>query len=439
MNELRIILDKSVTYGLNNTEIESLDRYYFLIVPPILTDEILADLTREAEDQSAINRISAQSYRISGNRGLTPDYRLAFGASLEGWEIEMEGKFLPLGEQMVQAPTGSFGMVVDNILEDETIARWERQEFTDEERSLAAKWRQEKTGSPSPEIYFDAIAKAGLSFSNPTTLSDMVKEIDRLLDEPSLQLWLFDILLKEHPTSMAQGMQMLNRWIDADRPKLKDFAPYAYFCLRVDFIWTLSITLPEFTADKNDRKDREYCYYLPFCEIFASKDLKHELLVPYFLQPFQRFVRAEDLKRDLAEQSLYWASMSRESQIENRKIRGSAPPEIGGSLTYETWKQLRGKLSPSLLSKFEGVTFVDSSLPPEQQKRMTLEEILRSKLDVFKKAKVLSNEDLDELRTVHPTDPSSFRMLTTRMSRERLKKLYPELTDDDLDRAMRDE
>ena len=57
MRGLRIILDKSVVYGLNNFEVDSLDRYFFQVVPHILADEILADLTKQQ------TRESLQEYR----------------------------------------------------------------------------------------------------------------------------------------------------------------------------------------------------------------------------------------------------------------------------------------------------------------------------------------------------------------------------------------
>src|SRR5690242_7966120 len=115
MDELRIILDKSVVYGLHNDEVDALDRYYFQIIPPILNNEILADLTKD--DPEAINRIAGNSYRISGNRGLTPDYRFLLGNSLLGFEAPMEGKYLPAGESPVQTSSGSIGMIIETPLE----------------------------------------------------------------------------------------------------------------------------------------------------------------------------------------------------------------------------------------------------------------------------------------------------------------------------------
>ena len=46
MSGLRIILDRSVVFRLNNFEADALDRISFKSYP-ILADEILADLTKE--------------------------------------------------------------------------------------------------------------------------------------------------------------------------------------------------------------------------------------------------------------------------------------------------------------------------------------------------------------------------------------------------------
>jgi hypothetical protein len=57
MRGLRIILDKSVVVKLNNFEVDSLDRHFFQIVPSILKEEILADLTKDPIKKKAIGRI----------------------------------------------------------------------------------------------------------------------------------------------------------------------------------------------------------------------------------------------------------------------------------------------------------------------------------------------------------------------------------------------
>jgi hypothetical protein len=83
MRGQRITLDKSAIYGLNNEEVDSLDRYFFQVVPSILVNEILADLTKEPDPKIPI-RIAAHTYRVSGNHGLTLNYRKRLDYSLSG-------------------------------------------------------------------------------------------------------------------------------------------------------------------------------------------------------------------------------------------------------------------------------------------------------------------------------------------------------------------
>lgn len=435
MNHLRLIPDKSVVFGLKNLEIDSLDRYFFVIVPPILTSEILADLSKEAEDPRAINRIAGHSYRISGNRGLTPHYRILLGNSLEGREIPMEGKYLPLGETMVRSTEGSIGTKIATTLEDKTIERWRRKEFSEAEKAWAKRWRWKNDGSPNPKIYRKKIEEAGLQFTPPETDEQLVKTVDSLLEERSLQAKIINLLFREHGGDQKEQERVIKRWFKEGRPMFKDFAPYAFFCMRVNFLWALGPTNPElFKPDKNDKKDREYCYYLPHCEIFASKDNKHKRLVPFLLKSNQRFVDGDELKQDLKKLSDAWEMLSRDEKIRIRSERGNAPPENEASLTFALWKELRGKISAPLPKEILQIKLVDSSLPEDQQVEFTLEELIRSKMKELDGSAQLSSGDVDALRKVHQNDPSTYGVRETKISRARIKKMYPELTDEDLDR-----
>jgi hypothetical protein len=436
MNHLRIILDKSVVFGLNNLEIDALDRYFFLIVPPILKDEILADLTKEAEDSKTTNRIAGQSYRISGNRGLTPSYRFLLGNSLEGREVPMEGKYLPLGESMVRLAGGSIGTRIETNLEDETIARWERKNFSEHEKVWAKRWRRQNEVSLNPKMYLDKINEAGLSFTPPKSDEELVKTVDSLLEERNLQARLFFLLFREHGGSVKAQDQVIKRWFKEGRPMFRDFAPYAFYCIRVNFLWALGLTNPQlFKADKNDRKDREYCYYLPHCEIFSSKDDKHKRLVPYLLKSNQRFIDGNELKKDLRKLSENWEALPREEKLHIQAERGNAPPEDESSLVFRLWKELRGEISKPLPLEILQMKLVDSSLPKEQQVEITLEELLRSKMKEFEGPDMLSVDEIGQLRQAFKDDPSIYTVRKTKIRKERIKKLYPQLTDADLDQS----
>ena len=271
MRGLRIILDKSVVYGLNNSEVDSLDRYFFQIVPHILTDEILADLTKESDPRTA-TRIAANTYRVSGNHGLILNFRTRLANSLLGREIPMTGGFLPSGETIVRTVSGSLATVVETPLENKILARWERGEFTSEEKAWAQRFRHSEQRPLNFKLYTDGITRAGLTFAAPKTDEDLVTTVDELLASRRLLPELFIILAHEFGIPAVSIKSVALRWSNEGRNAFEEFAPYAFFCLRANFLWNLGLTNPElFRPDKNDRKDLEYCYYLPNTQVFSTR------------------------------------------------------------------------------------------------------------------------------------------------------------------------
>lgn len=435
MDELRIILDKSVVYGLHNDEVDALDRYYFQIIPPILRNEILADLTKD--DSKAVDRIAGNSYRISGNRGLTPDYRFLLGNSLLGVEAPMEGKYLPAGESPVQTSGGSIGMIIETPLEDETIARWERKIFTDDEKTWANNFRRQAEKPINVKMYVDKIREAGIQFAPPKSEKQLAELVDSLLNERRLQARLFPLLSWEHNLKYKFIDEVTKRWFKEGRPMMRDFAPYAFFCLRATFLWAIGMTNSGFFApDKNDRKDLEYCYHLPYTEIFASKDAKHKRLVPFLLEDYQEFVDATELKKDLRKLTQDWESLSREEKIKINSERGHAPPEDENSLSFRLWKKLRGELSPPLDRAWLKVKLVD---PKQPDVSFTLEDLFRAKAKELREGRKLSNAEISELNEIHQgEDPTTMGVFKHKISRERALKLHPQLTEEDLDKTSDD-
>lgn len=431
---LRIILDKSVVYGLNKTEVDSLDRYFFQIIPPILTNEILADLSKEPKKPEITNKISAHSYRISGNRGITVNYRELLGHSLLGNEIPMEGKFLPAGQRMVQSD-GKPGAFVETKLEDETISRWESKSFTQREKDWAKKWRITFERKINPKIYTDKIKEASLKFSPPENDEELVEKVDTLLNERSFQGKLLVLLAKEHKIPFKSQIKIINRWNKEGKPMIKNFAPYAFFCARVNFLWALGLTNPQlFKHDKNDRKDMEYCYYLPHCEIFSSKDDKHKRIVPFLLKSYQQFVYGEELKADLRELSEQWDKLSKEKKIEIYQERGKAPPENENSIIFQLWRNLRGKVSAPMPLEILEAKIVDSNLPEDKQEEITFGEWLRSMSKKLKDSESITYEEFEKLeKTDGKINLGSFLMRTTKVNKERLLNMYPHLNESDLD------
>lgn len=433
MRGLRIILDKSVVYGLNNSEVDTLDRYFFQIVPHILGNEILADLTKEADPRTP-TRIAANTYRVSGNHGLTLNFRKRLANSLLGREIPMDGRFLASGETIVRTENGSLATIVETPLEDEILARWERGEFTSEEKGWAQRFRRNEERPLNSKLYTDRITKAGISFTPPKTDEELISTVDELLDDRRLLPQLFVILAREFGIPFASTDTITKRWFKEGRKPFKVFAPYAFFCLKANFLWNLGLTNPQlFKPDKNDRKDLEYCYYLPNTEVFSSRDKKHKRLIPSLLRENQSFIDGEEIKTDLRQISEHWAQLSKEEQIALNAKRGDAPPENEMSAIYRLWKKQDGEINPSLHKQMVDVKLVDCSLPKEQQVQFTFHEFMQKKAKEIRDGKKLSEQELKELNEIHKgQDPTTMLVFRSKVSRERLRKWHPELTEADL-------
>jgi hypothetical protein len=435
MRGLRITLDKSVVYGLHNEEVDSLDRYFFQVVPSILVNEILADLTEET-DPRIPGRIAAHAYRVSGNHGLTLDYRKRLANSLLGREIPMDGRFLASNETVVKTASGSLAIIVETPLEDEILARWERRDFTDEERFWAQRFRQRMERPLNPKLYLDNIAKAGLSFDIPRSDEELFKSVNDLLSNRSMLPRLFTILARDFGVPYHSSDEITKRWYKEGRKPFEEFAPYAFFCLKANFLWHLSLTNSElFKPDKNDRKDLEYCYYLPNAQVFATRDKKLLRLTAALIRSDQSLVSGDELKRDLHKINDDWNGLGNEERIALNAERGSAPPEDPNSIVYQLWKKHNGKINPSRHREIVDRNLVDASLPKQAQVPFTFAEFAQKKAKEIREGKKLSERELEALNQYYEgRDPTTMRMFNSRIKRERLRKWHPELTDDDVDK-----
>jgi hypothetical protein len=430
MRGLRITLDKSAVYGLSNEEVDSLDRYFFQVVPWILINEILADLTKET-DPTTPNRIAAHTYRVSGNHGLTLNYRTRLANSLIGKESPMDGRFLASHETVVRTASGSLAAIVETPLEDETLARWQRREYTDDERGWARQFRQRMGRPLNTKLYLDNIAKAGLSFNPPQSDEELISSVNDLLANRKLLPRLFVILAWDFGIKSID--EFTKRWYKEGRKSFEEFAPYAFFCLKANFLWHLSLTNPNlFKQDKkqNDRKDLEYCYYLPNTQIFATKDDKQQRLMAALIRPEQSLVKAEDLKQDLRKIGEDWNRLTTEEKNALNAQRGDAPPENTNSLVYQLWKKHNGKIKSSRHREVSDRKLIDASLPKEQQVQFTMAEFVQKKIKEIREGKRLSEKEIEGLNQ----NDITMLMFNSRINRERLRKWYPQLTETDVDK-----
>lgn len=394
-------------YGLNNDEVDSLDRYFLQILPPILMNEILADLTKVADDKEATNRLAGNSYRIGGNRQLTTDYKYLLQCSLFGSEGPLNGYPVPVGERVVETTDGKVGVIVETPDEDEMIMRWESQEFTEEEKTRASVFRKEYSRLIDVRFYAERLREIGIIYK-PLKDEALPEFVESVLRERKVQGRLLALIQEEHGFTNEFMWKVFKDWYMAGAPMFETFAPYAFFCLRASFLWALSSSTP----GQNDRKDLEYLYYLPFTELFSSKDAKHEKVVR-LLGESQKFVPGIKLKEDLSRLTVEWNLLSREEQIKTNAVRGTAPLENEDSLAYQLWKEFRGTLNPNMMPVNPSPEFL---------------EAIRRKFKELRDGKTL------------PTGTQAKAVRGTRTSRktqERILKMYPQVTEEDLKRTTR--
>ena len=99
-----IILDKSAYQSLSKPDTFELDRYFSVIVPPVLILEILADLKKPGiEPQEARATVQQLARKIQPIGAVNLDYRTLCISNLMGGGVPMDGRGLVGGGRRVRA------------------------------------------------------------------------------------------------------------------------------------------------------------------------------------------------------------------------------------------------------------------------------------------------------------------------------------------------
>jgi hypothetical protein len=102
----------------------------------------------------------------------------------------------------------------------------------------------------------------------------------------------------------------------------------------VEMFFHLAIASDLIGTDRaSNRVDIAYLYYLPFCMVFTSGDKIHARTAPLFMRPDQVFVRAPDLKADLAALATHYGALPEEVRAPGAMTYAAYPPLEGDYLT----------------------------------------------------------------------------------------------------------
>jgi len=359
-----LIFDKSSLETLNPDESVWLDHFFYCNITPLFFVETLADLEKQVgagrTPEQVVGNLAYKTPDMQSHP--SPHHRDLVAAELAGLEtIVMNGKVLRSGGRLTSLD-GLKGVIFSKTPEEEALYRWQKHEFLDLERQLAKVWREDLSSGDYAEIYqrFQRWERKPKDLSEVKGFADA--SIDRADQETCL---LFGMsLLDVHEDGQKEALQ---RWRNAGKPPVRQFAPYFSYVFSIDLFFYLAIAADLISrvrpANKADnRVDIAYLYYLPFCMVFTSNDNLHERVVPLFLRDDQSFVKGEELKGDLRKLDNYYSALPED--VKRRSIYSFAayPPIDGSFLVTRLWD----KHLPAWMKRSAG----EREVSPEEQKAL---------------------------------------------------------------------
>lgn len=364
-----LILDKSAVQSMNDAASYEQYRYFWTNVTPLITLEILGDLKKYKDDQPrAIGAVRALATRVHGlDTHVNMDAKEACINSLLGGVVEMKRVTLIKGAYSVRTKSGKLGAYVPHDPVSAALLRWECGAFSEGEALLSEEWRRVNRG-----IDLEGL-KNRLGFPRVPipTLQGLRDTVDRALCDPNLQVALLDWFLEQIAPPPPIPEWVLHRWRTGGFQFIRQFAPYAHHCLRIELFFSIGLQHGLIGTRATNRLDMEYYWYAPFAQVFSSRDRLHKQLSPFLLEEDQSFADGDQLVAELRGLADRREDARTKHPDDPDGERPLVEPEPG-SLIHSLWeKHVPGGFRPqsrrggSLAS--EGL----STLPPDLQEMFT--------------------------------------------------------------------
>lgn len=336
-----ILIDKSAFQSFSEKEVFYLQSYYHVVYCPTLFFEILADLRKCEDEEASKEEIRKVSYKINAHSTcFTADLRNLLINDLLGYHLAMDGRPVLAGGKEVVDGKGKRAMYFDEQSEYVALRRWTAGEFSEAEGMWAKNWR-----SSIGDVDLD-IAKINAKYMQQLSdITELRQYTSNVIEQQEYQDDFLRLLLNRVGLDQKIRDRVFDRWMKHGMPKIKDFAPYAYYCLTVYLSFYNGIAKNLIGTKSTNLIDLEYILYMPFCRVFASTDKFHRDFSPLFLEEDRDFVWGNDLKNDLKSFCEYWEERGDSKRMDYKKEYGDYPPEIPGSLTCELWRKHFGERS----------------------------------------------------------------------------------------------
>ena len=347
-----ILFDKSAIQSLGQGALHEVSRYFYTVVPPVLLMETLADLSLNPDDlegaKTKVAEIADKVFPIDSIANA--HFQTMCVHNLLGDDVPMRRVPAVAGARPVTAKDGSKGMFIDIQSENEAVMRWRSGRFSEEDLKFAVEWRESARGS-NLEVMKQALPKPPVRIRSA---EDVGTVVDLMLAEPELQkpllCWFLSLLRCDAETTE----RVCVHWKWAVDRSLASFAPYAFYCLRVQLIYYIGMMQGFFGTRPSNIVDLEYLCYTPFAFVFCSGDKLHRQLAPFVLQDDQSFVDRDDLQKSLSEMAALRTNASDAEPGEGSLIRHlwlkhwkkPPPPTVRRQISEEESKRLMESVKP---------------------------------------------------------------------------------------------
>lgn len=333
---ISIVLDKSTFQSLSFDELFRLSCYYKHIITPVLTMEILGDLKKEAQEGKTppADRVKDFAKKLFPMESVVNlHYKVLLKGDLLGNPISFDGRPHVGIKKAVASESGMRGYLIEETEEEKSIYKWKEGNFTEADHELSALWRMTTTQEDLLKRLKESLnPDVARKFAN---FQELYKFVTENITSPVTQEFLLISILQNYDVDATDSVQIFGRWNQEGKPLIKDFAPYAFHCLKVDALFLFGLTSGLIGTRPTNRVDLEYLYYLPFGNVFTSNDKVHKNLVPLLLQDYQKFITGPELKEDFKNIVAYLNNLEIEERIKFKNV----PPIIESSITFQLWKE----------------------------------------------------------------------------------------------------
>lgn len=235
------LIDKSTIQALHFTEVHYLDRYYSLVISPILMRELLSTLAKEPEEnkdwEKTLSILAAKADTM--NSYIPPNALSMARATLLGGDLPLTGQVPLAGGKKVRSRDGTYGMIFEEQPEKAILREWKTGQFS-EANKKAAQIIREMDHSVDLSKLQKQIEDQLKNFPKFSQLSDLVKWLD--------ETYFAQVTQEFHLRNAALGLlnqdetdKLIERWKAQGSLPFSEFCPYAFYFYRCNTIYYVGL------------------------------------------------------------------------------------------------------------------------------------------------------------------------------------------------------